>query len=94
MINEKTEVSFEVVEKMALTARSKLTADFSIATSGYAGPTGGDKINPVGTVFIAISSKNKTTSDRFVFAGARESIVNQSVFKGVELLIREIKKYR
>ena len=94
IINEKTEVSFEVVEKMAIAVRNKLPSDFSVSTSGYAGPEGGGNINPVGTVFIAISSNNKTISERFIFSGDRESIINQCVFKGLELLIREIKKYR
>ena len=93
IIDEKTEVSSEVAEMMAFAARNKFGADFSIATSGYAGPNGGSKINPIGTVFIAISSKNKTNSYRFIFSGDRESIVNQSVLKSVELLIGEIKKH-
>jgi PncC family amidohydrolase len=91
VIKENTEVCAEVVEQMAKGIKNKFLADFSIATSGYAGPTGGTKFNPVGTVFIAISSKYRTISKRFLFSGDRESIVNQSVISGVQFLVEELK---
>ena len=59
IIKEETEVCSGVVEQMAKGARHQFLADFSIATSGYAGPTGGTELNPIGTIFIAISSKEK-----------------------------------
>jgi len=91
IIREETEVCSKVVEQMAEGVRNKFLADFSVATSGYAGPVGGTDINPVGTVFIAISSKERIVSKRFVFAGSRESIVNQVVIKGVGFLLEELK---
>ena len=48
-----TEVSTEVVRQMAEGVRKSFLADYSIATSGYAGPSGGTNNNPIGTVFIA-----------------------------------------
>ena len=91
IIREETEVCSKVVEQMAEGVRNKFLADFSVATSGYAGPVGGTDINPVGTVFIAISSKERIVSKRFVFSGSRESIVNQVVIKGVGFLLEELK---
>ena len=91
LIKEKTEVCAEVVQQMAQGVRNKFSADFSVATSGYAGPTGGSELNPIGTVFIAISSQEKTISKRFVFVGDRESIVSQSVISGAEFLMEVLK---
>jgi PncC family amidohydrolase len=91
IIKDETEVSSEVVKQMAEGVRNKFSADFSIATSGYAGPTGGTKLNPVGTVFIAIASTEKTISKRFIFTGDRENVVSQAVTKGIEFLISELK---
>ena len=91
VIREKTEVCSEVVEQMAESVRNKLLADFSIATSGYAGPKGGTELNPIGTVFFAISSSEKTFSKRFVFLGDRESVIKQGVISGVTFLIEELK---
>ena len=91
LIKEKTEVCAEVVQQMAQGVRNKFSADFSVATSGYAGPTGGSELNPIGTVFIAISSKEKTISKCFVFVGDRESVVSQSVISGAEFLMGVLK---
>ena len=76
---------------MAKAIRTKFSTDFAIATSGYSGPTGGTPSNPIGTVFIAISSKDKIVSKRFRFEGSRESVVIQAVVSGIEFLLQEIK---
>ena len=91
VIEEKTAVSSEVSEQMAVGVRDKLSADFSIATTGYAGPSGGTELNPLGTIFIAVSSKEKTISRRFVFTGDRESVVNQAIIHGIDFLVEELK---
>ena len=91
LIKEKTAVCSEVVEKMAEGVRNKFAVDFSIATSGYAGPIGGTELHSVGTVFIAISSKERTISKHFVFSGDRESVVSHAVLEGVKLLTGELK---
>jgi nicotinamide-nucleotide amidase len=92
LIDNKTEVSTEVVSQMAKAVRKSFFADYSVATSGYAGPTGGTLNNPIGTVFIAISSLINTEVNRFVFEGSRERIVNQASEKALELLCHAIKK--
>ncbi|HBF87942.1 MAG TPA: damage-inducible protein CinA [Bacteroidales bacterium] len=58
-------VSQQVVEQMATNVRSKFNVDYSIATSGIAGPNGGTAEKPVGTVWIAIASKNNVYSEKF-----------------------------
>ena len=86
-----TEVSTEVVKQMAEGVRKSFLADYSIATSGYAGPSGGTNNNPIGTVFIAISSASGVDVERFVFSGDRQSIVNQASEKSLSLLYDAIK---
>lgn len=92
MIDEKTEVSSEVVEQMALNVKDKFKSDFSVATSGYAGPLGGTKKNPVGTVFIAIATQSDIISNKLYFSGIRESVVNQATDEALRILIEKIKK--
>tara|TARA_B100000902_G_scaffold390332_1_gene439099 strand:- start:600 stop:1073 length:474 start_codon:yes stop_codon:yes gene_type:complete len=92
LIAKNTEVSAEVVSQMAKAVKKNFFADYSVATSGYAGPTGGTLNNPIGTVFIAISSLINIEVNRFVFKGSRDSIANQASEKSLELLFRTIKK--
>jgi len=76
-------VSSEVAETMANNVRTKSNVDIGIATTGIAGPTGGTKDKPVGLVYIAISTKNETTVEKFEFSGDRiqnkESTCNASL---------------
>ena len=92
IIDEKTEVSAEVVRQMAKSVLEKFDADFAVATSGYAGPTGGTNKNPIGTVFIAIASAEGVVVSRFVFSGNRQSVVNQASESALDLLYTKIKK--
>ena len=92
IIDERTEVSAEVVTQMAKGVLEKFNADFAIATSGYAGPAGGTNKNPIGTVFIAIASVVGVVVSRFVFSGNRQSVVNQASETALNLLYTKIKK--
>jgi len=53
-------VSEEVVSEMALGIQKLYNTDYSIATSGIAGPNGGTDEKPVGTTWIALALPNKT----------------------------------
>ena len=93
LLDENKEVSSEVVKQMATGVRNKFLADFAIATTGYAGPTGGTELNPIGTVFIGISSNKRTVSKRFVFSGDRETVVSQAIVEGLNFFVQELKSY-
>ena len=65
-------VSEEVVKDMAKNIRNKYNSSIGVATSGIAGPSGGTKKKPVGTVFIAYSDSNKTISKKLLLTRKRE----------------------
>jgi len=71
-------VSQEVVEIMAKEVRKLMNADFSIATSGIAGPSGGTTEKPVGTIWIAVSSEEKTLSQMYTFGTNRIQNIERS----------------
>jgi len=68
-------VSEEVAETMAINAKRKLNSDWSIAISGIAGPTGGNKEKPVGLVYISIAGPNDhITNIKKIFSSTRNRI--------------------
>jgi PncC family amidohydrolase len=93
LINEKSSVSEDVCFEMAQNVRNKFKSEYSIATTGYAGPTGGSEDNPIGTVFITIYSSKGSITEKILFSGDRKIILNQVRIKALELLIDEIKKH-
>ncbi|WP_394975774.1 competence/damage-inducible protein A [uncultured Croceitalea sp.] len=90
LIKKHSVVSEEVAVAMARNAKEILNTDFAIATTGNAGPTKGDSDEPVGTVYIAISTPKHTFAQKFTMGNHRERIVQKSVNKAFELLQKEI----
>lgn len=85
-------VSPQVAEAMATNAMRIFESDYSIATTGNAGPTKGDSQAEVGTVIIAIATKNKVYSEKFMLGNHREKVINKAVNKALEMLLKEIFK--
>ena len=83
-------VSTEVVNEMLDGVIKKFNADFAIAISGIAGPTGKTKNKPVGTVVIGISdSNNHKIVNVYHFKGSREEVQIQAA----KTSLKEISKF-
>ena len=85
-------VSQPVVEAMAKGAIKAMDSDYAISTSGIAGPTGGSPEKPVGTVWIAVASRNQIISERYQFGENRERNITKSVMTGLNMLRKMILK--
>ena len=83
-------VSQQVVEGMAKGVRDLMEADFGVATTGVAGPTGGTEENPVGTVWIGVASASGIVSQRFNFGKDRENVINRATIMAYEMLRQQI----
>jgi len=64
-------VSEKVVLQMAAKVRNLYKTDYALAVSGIAGPDGGTKEKPVGTVWIALATPSKVVAKKFLFGGER-----------------------
>ena len=83
-------VSQKVVESMATGVRDLMEADFGVATTGIAGPSGGTEENPVGTVWIGVASAKGVVSKRFNFGKDRENVINRATIAAYEMLRQQI----
>ncbi len=73
-LDEHGAVSGPVVVQMAEGVRRKLKSDLGLAVTGIAGPDGGSKDKPVGTVHIGLSAASETLSGHYRFLGKREQV--------------------
>ena len=92
MIEKYGVVSQEVVESMAIGVRDLMEADFGVATTGVAGPSGGTEENPVGTVWIGVASAKGVVSKRFNFGKDRENVINRATIAAYEMLRQQISR--
>ncbi|MEA3521823.1 MAG: CinA family protein [Campylobacterota bacterium] len=80
-------VSLEVVSEMSEGALNVSYADYALAISGVAGPDGGSKDKPVGTICISVRSKESVQHEQIQFFGDRNYIQEQSAFYAIKMLL-------
>ncbi|MDQ0639077.1 nicotinamide-nucleotide amidase [Pedobacter sp. W3I1] len=85
-------VSEQTVTEMAEGAIKHFKTDYAIAVSGIAGPDGGTEDKPVGTVWIAISSKHKTVAKVFNFSNKRIQNIERSAASALAMLLNLLKE--
>ena len=93
LISKYSVVSGEVAEAMATSVQQIMQSDFTIATTGNAGPSKGDSNADIGTVYIAIATPNTVFSKKFTMGNHRDRIIQKTVNKALELLQKEILKF-
>jgi len=59
---------------MVLGVKDRFKTDLSLAVTGIAGPDGGSREKPVGTVYIGLAAKDEVFSGKYLFWGDREQI--------------------
>ncbi len=81
-------VSEETAQSMAQGVINLTNADYSVAITGIAGPTGATKDKPVGLVYFGVASKNRVLVRKKVFSGNRRLVRDKSARYAI-LLLRE-----
>ena len=85
-------VSESVARQMAEGARRVAGADYAVATTGIAGPSGGSVEKPVGTVWIAVATPTHTIAQLRNCGTDRGQIVNRASAYAIEMLYKELKQ--
>ncbi|MDE5902882.1 MAG: CinA family protein, partial [Muribaculaceae bacterium] len=80
-------VSKQVVREMAEGVARLMHTDCAIATSGIAGPDGGTRQKPVGTVWMAAKLQDKTVTECMHFGGDRNSVIESATNHALVMLV-------
>lgn len=91
IIEEYGAVSSECVSAMAEGVRRLTGSDYSVATSGIAGPGGGSDQKPVGTVWIGVSSHMGTETFSLRFNSDRKRNIERFSSSALHILLKKIK---
>ena len=83
-------VSETVVKRMAEGVRRLLDTDYSVATSGIAGPAGGTDKKPVGTIWIAVASGSGVIAEKRCFGNDRDANITRFSLAALDLLRKQI----
>jgi nicotinamide-nucleotide amidase len=81
-------VSLEVAEAMVRGVQRESKADIALSITGIAGPTGGTKEKPVGTVFLALLCDKGLHTEGFQFGGDRQKIKLAAAYAALDRLRR------
>ena len=81
-------VSAECAMAMAQGVRTSARTDIGLAVTGIAGPEGGSKDKPVGTVFIALATAKDQRVEQFHFFGDRSEVRLRTAFTALDWLRR------
>jgi nicotinamide-nucleotide amidase len=90
VIESEGAVSEAVVRSMAEGVRQLLCTDYSVATTGIAGPSGGTAAKPVGTLWISVASDSGTIAERHTFGNDRNVNITRFSNAALNLLRKQI----
>ena len=90
MLKQHGAVSAEVAVAMATGVAERLSADYGLSITGFAGPCGGTKENPIGTIYLGLHTPHGVWSRRLTLPGARQSVKQRAVNAALDWLRREL----
>ena len=91
ILDEHGAVSAACAEAMARGVRRALGADFGLAITGVAGPGGGSRQKPAGTVYIAVATATTVRAEHYVFGGERLTYKLQATDAALRLALVSLK---
>jgi len=85
-------VSEPVALQMAQGARKVTGADYAVSTTGIAGPDGGTKEKPVGTIWMAVAGPNTLKAKKVVISHTRERNIGRGSFFALQMLLDAVEQ--
>ncbi len=94
MLKQHGAVSEEVAIAMATGACEKFGADYGLSVTGFAGPTGGTQVLPVGSIYLGYSSPVGVWAKKIHLRGDRASNRRRAATSALDWMRRKLRKYK
>ena len=94
MVDQHGAVSEEVAIAMATGACEKYGADYGLSVTGFAGPTGGTQVLPIGTIYLGYASPLGVWAKKLNLRGDRASNRRRAATAALDWMRRKLRKYK
>ena len=94
LLEEKTAVCEEVAVAMVKGAIKTLGVDYAVASTGTAGPTGGTKEIPVGTIWLACGSQDEVVTMKLEEDFVRDINLAIATSKALQMLLKFLQEHK
>ena len=91
VLEEQTAVCEEVAKQMVIGACKALNTDYAISATGFAGPTGGTKEIPVGTIWLACGNADRIATVKVEEDHGRDINLAIATNKAMQLFLDYLK---
>ena len=87
-------MSEETAIAMATGACEKFGADYGLSATGFAGPTGGTQVLPIGSIYLGYSSPVGVWAKKIQLRGDRASNRRRAATAALDWMRRKLRKYK
>jgi len=94
LLDQHGAVSPECAIAMASGAAERLSADYGLSITGFAGPEGGNQDNPVGTIHLGYHSPVGVWCKTVRYVGGRLDVKARAVHAALDWMRRKLRKYK
>jgi nicotinamide-nucleotide amidase len=94
IIEQHGAVSPECAVALASGAAERLSADYGLSVTGFAGPDGGNEKNPVGTIHFGYHSPVGVWCKTVHYTGGRLDVKERAVQAALDWMRRKLRKYK
>jgi len=86
-------VSEPCAKQMAVGVKRLLGTDITVSATGLAGPGGGSRETPVGTVFLGLAWQGEPEAARLSFRGGRQAVRRKAARQALWMMLEAVGRF-